>query len=364
MDFWFIYLYEAVHIFYRSDFMCGITGWINFRDNLSDKGNVIKKMTDTLKLRGPDDNGYFFSKHVLLGHRRLIVLDPRGGGQPMTRCFADKKYTIVYNGELYNTNEVRKTLSEEGFIFESYSDTEVLLFSYVYWGFECVKHINGIYAFAIWDESEKRVFLGRDPLGVKPLFYSYTNNSLIFGSEIKAILAHPYTKPIVNELGLTQIFALGPARPLGSGIFENIEEIPPANYLVFTENGLILKEYWNPKYEEFRESFDTCAEHTRSLLVDAVKRQLVSDVPVCTFLSGGLDSSAISAIASTEFQKHNAILNTYSIDYDDNEKYFKADEFQPTSDAFWAQKMSQSISSTHHNVILDNVAVEIGRAHV
>lgn len=334
--------------------MCGITGWINYKENLSDKGNIIKKMTDTLKKRGPDDYGYYFSRNTLLGHRRLIVVDPKGGAQPMTRVFGDKKYTIVYNGELYNTEEIRKTLLDNGFIFESYSDTEVLLTSYIYWGPECVYHFNGIFAFAIYDENEQRVFLARDPLGVKPLFYSTTNNSLIFGSEIKAILAHPDIEPIVNEIGLTQLFALGPARPLGSAIFENINEIPPANYLIYTRDKMILKEYWKPEYKPFNEDFNTAVEHTRSLLLDSIKRQLIADVPVCTFLSGGLDSSAISAIASTQFKDNGQTLETYSIDYEGNDYFFKSDEFQPTSDKFWALKMSEYIESTHHNIIINN----------
>lgn len=337
--------------------MCGITGWIDFKANLSDKGNIIKKMTDTIKKRGPDDYGYYHSKNVLFGHRRLVVVDPKGGGQPMTRSFGDKQYTIIYNGELYNTNEVRKLLSDQGFRFESYSDTEVLLTSYIYWGVDCLNYINGIFAFCIFDEYEKRVFLARDPLGVKPLFYSLAGSSLIFGSEIKALLAHPLVDPLVGERGLTELFSLGPARPLGSAIFENIKEIPPANYIVYTLNTLILKEYWSPKYEPFNENFNTAVEHTRSLLLDAVNRQLVADVPVCTFLSGGLDSSAISAIASKEFKKNNKILNTYSIDYEDNAKFFKSDIFQPTSDEYWAHKMSEFIDSAHHNIILDNDAV-------
>lgn len=337
--------------------MCGITGWINFKDNLSDKDNIIKKMTDTLKKRGPDDFGYVISKHVLLGHRRLVVVDPSGGTQPMTRSFNNKKYTIVYNGELYNTEELREELTLSGFKFESYSDTEVLLNSYIHWGQECVKHINGIFAFGIWDEGEQRIFLARDPLGVKPLFYSITHNSLIFGSEIKALLAHPYIEPIVDETGLTELFSLGPARPLGSGIFKNIKEIPPANFLVYDINGYHLKEYWFPELKDFNENFDTIVEHTRSLLIDAIKRQLVADVPVCTFLSGGLDSSVISAIASSEFKNKGLVLNTYSIDYEENDVFFKADVFQPTSDKYWALKMSEFIGSNHHNIVLNNYNV-------
>lgn len=334
--------------------MCGITGWIDFDHNLLSKSNIIKNMTDTLSHRGPDDSGYYMAKHVLLGHRRLIVVDPRGGAQPMTRTEGDKNYTIIYNGELYNTEEVRKELIENGFKFRSYSDTEVLLMSYIFWGPECVHHINGIFAFGIWDEAQQRVFLARDPLGVKPLFYNVIDKSLIFGSEIKALLANPNISAEIDEHSLAELFSVGPARPLGSGIFKGIHDLPPANYMIFSRDGLTVKEYWKLKYSPTTESFDTAVEHTRDLLVDAVKRQLVADVPVCTFLSGGLDSSAISAIAASEFKKAGNTLHTYSIDYEENDKYFKADEFQPTSDSYWALKMSKEIGSTHHSVIINN----------
>lgn len=334
--------------------MCGITGWIDFEKNLTSKSSIIRKMTDTLSRRGPDDSGYFMSKNVLLGHRRLAVVDPRGGAQPMTRTIGTQSYTIIYNGELYNTDEVRNELIENGFKFQSYSDTEVLLIAYIFWGSECLHHINGIFAFGIWDEHKQQVFLARDPLGVKPLFYYINDNSIIFGSEIKALLANPNIVPEIDELGLTQLFSVGPARPLGSAILKDIHDLPPANYLIFSKDNLVTKEYWKLTYSPSTEDFSTAVEHTQSLLVDAVKRQLVADVPVCTFLSGGLDSSAISAIAAESFRANGKKLHTYSIDYEDNDKYFKADFFQPTSDNYWALKMSETIESSHHPVVISN----------
>lgn len=331
--------------------MCGIAGWINFKKSILTKEDIIRKMTNTLSKRGPDAEGYYISNNALLGHRRLIIVDPTGGTQPMIKFKGDRKYIIVYNGELYNTEDLRKVLIKEGYSFNSYSDTEVLLTSYMHWGENCVNHINGIYSFGVWDEKEGRLFLARDPLGVKPLFYKEGNESLIFGSEIKAILDHEEVEPILTKEGLTELFSLGPARSLGSGIFKDIKEIPPAFYGVFNKYGLKLKEYWKPEAKEHLEDAKTTSEHVKFLLVDAVKRQLVSDVPVFSFLSGGLDSSAISAVASEEFRKRGETLNTYTIDYEDYDKYFIPNEFETSSDKYWALKMSEVINSNNKLVV-------------
>lgn len=331
--------------------MCGIAGWVNFQKNISKETEIIKNMTRTLKKRGPDDEGYYISTNTLLGHRRLVVVDPSGGSQPMAKVINGNKYIIVYNGELYNTEDLRKILLSEGYKFDSYSDTEVLLVSYIHWGMDCVKKINGIFAFAILDEANESIFLARDPLGVKPLFYTVKDNSLIFGSEIKTLLAHPMVEPILTREGLTEVFALGPARALGSGVFKDIQEVPPAYCLMYNKYGLKLEEYWKLQCSEHKEDEEATAYHLRSLLVDAITRQLTADVPVCTFLSGGLDSSAISAIASKEFQKQGNILNTYAIDYEDDDLYFEANEFEPTSDKVWAQRTSKYIKSNHHVVV-------------
>lgn len=333
--------------------MCGIAGWIDFKQNISPYKNVIESMTDTLKLRGPDSYGYYLTENVLLGHRRLVVVDPEGGKQPMIKKVHGNTYVIVYNGELYNTEDLRKELIDAGFAFDSYSDTEVLLTSYIHWGINCVNKLNGIFAFAILDEKKNQILLTRDPLGVKPLFYTIKGSSFIFGSELKTLLAHPLVEPIIDRDSLTEIFALGPASSPGSGIYKNIKEVPPAYYAVVNKDGIKLNEYWKVTPEEFKESEGEATEHLRELLVDAIKRQLVGDVPLCTFLSGGLDSSAISAIAAEEYRKKNKVLTTYSIDYEDNDKYFKSSFFQPTSDQFWALKMADFIKSNHHTVIIN-----------
>lgn len=334
--------------------MCGIAGWVNFSESLKSNSKIIKKMTDILERGGPDSEGIYESENVLLGHRRLIVVDPEGGEQPMIKIINGNKYVLVYNGELYNTEELRKSLLEEGYFFDSYSDTEVLLMSYIAWGVNCIKKFNGIFAFAIYDEEKEQVFLARDQMGVKPLFYSINNKNIIFASEIKAILANPMVKAQIDREGITELFALGPAVVPGKAIYKNILEIAPANCLLISKENIKVWEYWKVTLEENKETVEEAAEHVRLLLFDAIKRQLVGDVPICTFLSGGLDSSAISAIAAEEFRNRGKILNTYSIDYKDNEKYFKSSLFQPTSDKYWAFRVAEFIKSNHKNVVLNH----------
>lgn len=334
--------------------MCGIAGWVNFSESLKSNSKIIKKMTDILERRGPDSEGIYESENVLLGHRRLIVVDPEGGEQPMIKIINGNKYVLVYNGELYNTEELRKSLLEEGYFFDSYSDTEVLLMSYIAWGVNCIKKFNGIFAFVIYDEEKEQVFLARDQMGVKPLFYSINNKNIIFASEIKAILANPMVKAQIDREGITELFALGPAVVPGKAIYKNILEIAPANCLLISKENIKVWEYWKVTLQENKETVEEAAEHVRLLLFDAIKRQLVGDVPICTFLSGGLDSSAISAIAAEEFRNRGKILNTYSIDYKDNEKYFKSSLFQPTSDKYWAFRMAEFIKSNHKNVVLNH----------
>lgn len=334
--------------------MCGIAGWIDLKADLSSQQEVIIKMSDKLANRGPDASGSYMSPHAALGHRRLAVVDPTGGGQPMIRKRGDSTYIIVYNGELYNTVDLRRDLQSRGYTFTSSSDTEVLLISYIEWGPNCVERLNGIYAFGIWDEREQSLFLARDRFGVKPLFYTLIGSSLIFASELKALLVHPLVKPEVNAEGLSEIFALGPARTPGHGVFKNIWEIKPAYCAVFDANGLKQRKYWSLSSHEHTDSFEETSEFIQSLVKDAIERQLVADVPVCTFLSGGLDSSAISTYAANAFNRDGMpTLNTYSIDYTDNDRYFKPSLFQPDPDAPWVRRMTEHLGTIHHDIVID-----------
>lgn len=337
--------------------MCGLIGWIDTQRSIEEHKQLMEKMTGTLSKRGPDSAGIYVAKHALLGHRRLTVVDPEGGGQPMMKTIggSENTYVIIYNGELYNTEEIRKKLRERGYEFKSYSDTEVLLTSYIEWGEDCIKHFNGIFAFGIWDEHHQKLFAARDPLGVKPLFYTQKGSSFIFGSELKALLAHPEINPVIDREGILEIFALGPARTPGNGVFKDIYEVPPGACLSFVESKIRLREYWRLQSKPHTDSLDETVEKVRELFVDSVQKQMISDVPVCTFLSGGLDSSAISAIAAEYFKAHDlGKLNTYSIDYQGNDKYFTADHYQPDSDNMYINIMTEFIGSNHRNVVINN----------
>lgn len=335
--------------------VCGITGWIDWHQDLTQQVFIVEKMANSLAKRGPDASNVWSSRHLLLGHTRLIVVDPAGGIQPMSIEKNNHTFTIVYNGELYNTEEIRKELLQRGYSFQSYSDTEVLLTAYIEWGENCVMHLNGIFAFAVWDQHREQLFMARDRLGVKPLFYREENGSLIFGSEIKAILAHPKVKSEVDREGFQEIFGLGPSRTPGHGVFRGINELRPAHALIYNRNGLKNWRYWNVESKKHHHTLDETAEQVKILVKDAVERQLVADVPVCTFLSGGIDSSAISSFASEYFKKEGrGTLHTYSIDYEHNNQYFKASSFQPDQDAPWIEKMQQYLGSIHHSAIINN----------
>lgn len=333
--------------------MCGITGWVDWEQDLTSERLTVERMGSTLGHRGPDAYDTWTSTSAAFAHRRLIVVDPVGGAQPMTKQLGDDSFTIVYNGELYNTEDLRKDLLERGFSFRSYSDTEVVLTSYMAWGPECVDRFNGIFAFAIWDTSQQRVFLARDRLGVKPLFYWRSGKRLLFGSELKAILAHPDVKPEVDAEGLAEIFAIGPARTPGHGIFRGIREVRAGHRLVATSDVTREEAYWRLQSYEHTEDLETTVDHVRDLFIDTVERQLVSDVPVCTFLSGGLDSSVVSAIAADFYQRTgHSPLHTYSVEIEDMEKHFAANSFQKSLDAPWAMKISEYLNSIHHRTIV------------
>lgn len=335
--------------------MCGITGWIDWHQDLTGKVFIMEKMVKTLARRGPDASNVWSSRHVLLGHTRLIVVDPVGGVQPMVIEKNDHSFTIVYNGELYNTEEIRKELLKRGYSFQTYSDTEVLLTAYIEWEEKCVDHLNGIFAFAVWDQHREQLFMARDRLGVKPLFYREENGSFLFGSEIKAILAHPKVKKELARDGLQEVFGLGPSRTPGHGVFRGLNELRPAHALTYQRNGIKVWRYWNVESKKHPHSLNETVEQVKFLVKDAVERQLVADVPVCTFLSGGIDSSAISSFASTFFKNEGrGPLHTYSIDYVNNNQYFKSDSFQPDQDEPWIRKMQQYLGSSHHSEVIKN----------
>ena len=333
--------------------MCGFVGFANLKENISSKTNIYN-MNESISKRGPDEDGYYYEEHICLGHKRLIVVDPDGGKQPMSAMKDGNLYTIVYNGQLYNTKDLRSELEENGFTFDSYSDTEVLLKSYIFWKYDVVKKLNGIFSFAIWNSKKNELFLARDHFGVKPLFYTIYNNTLVFASEIKALFKYPGIEAKLDEQSIAELFGIGPARTAGLGIFKNIYEIKPAHFGIFNESGLHIERYWKLESKVHTDSLGKTCDTVRFLLEDSISRQLVSDVPLCTFLSGGLDSSIITLYASKYCKKHNLPpLNTYSVDYVDNDKNFVKTDFQPNSDNYYINLMTERLNTNHHTVVLD-----------
>ena len=334
--------------------MCGIVGFVNYKKELPNKKNIINTMTQTLSNRGPDEEGLYLNSNVALGHKRLIVIDPQGGKQPMVQRFNQGEYIIVYNGQIYNTKELRKTLTENGFAFYSHSDTEVLLKSYIHYGKDVVNHLNGIFAFAIWNTKTEELFMARDHFGIKPLFYTEFDGGLIFASELKAIFKYPNFEKIIDSQGISELFGIGPSHTPGFTVYKNIFEIKPAHFAVYNKSGLYIEQYWKLKSKRHLEDFEETSAHLEELLKDSISRQLVSDMPICTFLSGGLDSSIITKFTSDYLQKEDiAPLDTYSVDYVDNYKNFVKSDFQPNSDNYYIELMNKNCYSTHHTVMLD-----------
>ena len=329
--------------------MCSIAGKINLQRDLRDDKGTFLRIQNTLLKRGPDDKGVFTEKHASLIHTRLAVIDIENGKQPMEI----EHYIIVYNGELYNTEELRAQLKNCGVKFKGHSDTEVLLKSYIIWKEKCVEKFNGIFAFAIWDKKEEKLFIARDRIGVKPFFYYNRKGDFIFASEIKGILASGAVEPEADINSISEIILLGPGRTPGQGVFRNIEELPPATCGYFDEKGLRTWKYWQLEDREHTDNLKTTVEKVRYLVTDSIERQLVSDVPVCTFLSGGLDSSIISSVADRYFTIKGEKLHTFSLDYKDNDIYFKKSKFQPNSDTSFIKIMSDYLNAENHLVKLD-----------
>ncbi|TPG67877.1 asparagine synthase (glutamine-hydrolyzing) [Brevibacillus laterosporus] len=332
--------------------MCGITGWIDWEHNLLNQKHTLQQMSDSIRHRGPDAEGFWITEHAALAHRRLIVIDPEGGVQPFVYQDSDPLYAMTYNGEIFNYLELRRELIEHGHQFKTNSDTEVLLHAYMEWAEDCVKHLNGIFAFAIWDQKKQSLFLARDHLGVKPLFYFQQGSSILFGSEIKAILAHPSVKREVDFQGLSELIVLGGIRTPGNGVFTNIFEVKPAHTMVFTKERTRESRYWQLQSKLHTDSVEETAEHIKYLLEDTVKRQLIADVPVVSMLSGGLDSSGLVSIAGRQFFDKGEQLSTYSVDFVGSAQDFVADVARPSLDAPYAKMLSEHVGTKHHSITL------------
>lgn len=361
--------------------MCGIAGFCDFTKDLRNEyemyENIVSCMGKQLSHRGPDDFNTLVDDNVALAHARLAVIDIEGGKQPMTKLSAGEdiklldhsfcrrkcplrimdsfaRYSIVYNGEIYNTKELKDELVKKGYDFDTKSDTEVIINAYIEYGTKVADKLNGIYAFAIWDSKVRRLFLCRDRFGVKPLFYTRFDNKIIFASEIKSILTYPGIEAVVDRQGMCDLFATGPARRQGDAVFKNIKELPAACALVAMKEGYKVYRYYKiPTYEHCFD-YNTTVRDTANLLYDSIKRQMTSDVGICTLLSGGVDSSLVSAIVAGEMAKEGKQLSTYSFDYVDNSKYFTASAFQPSEDRPYVDVMKEHINSNHRYLFCDS----------
>ncbi|RGY99684.1 asparagine synthase (glutamine-hydrolyzing) [Clostridium sp. AM58-1XD] len=337
--------------------MSGIAGFYHPSKDYMDREEYYQNQLDhfnrVLKRRGPDDSGTFLSSHCGLSRTWLAVNDTKTGHQPVQMKKGDRTLTLVCDGELYNKKELVQDLVSKGFTELASgsfppSDGEVLLAGFFEYGPDFIEQVNGPFAIALYDSTASSVRLFRDRSGIKPLFYSYQDGELVFASEIKGLFSFPNIRPQLDKTGLNEVFSLGPARTYGSGIFCGIREVLPAHFLSCSSDGLNETCYWTLSSHPHEDDYETTVAKTSQLVQDAILRQMESDVPICTFLSGGVDSSLVSAVCARELKKHNRRLTTYSFDFADSEKYFHATAFQPSLDKPFVEKMVSFLDSDHH----------------
>ena len=334
--------------------MCGIAGFCSFKADFLEEAErwrrVLVEMRTAIAHRGRDQTGEYLQHRVGLSHTRLSIRDLAGGVQPMLRRRGEAEYGIVYNGEIYNAEELKQDLLSRGYGFETTCDTEVILCGYMEYGMEVAQKLNGIFAFAIWDGNREALFLCRDRLGVKPLFYAVKGDALVFGSEPKALFAHPQIRPEADLDSFREIFGVGPARTPGCGVFRGLREVKPGCVLEYSRERVKESPYLVLEAKPHTDSYAQTVETVSGLLRDAVKRQLVSDVPVCSFLSGGIDSSVVTAIASRQLGQEGVTLNTFSFDFAHNDACFQSNAFQPTRDRPYVDQVL-ALYPLHHTYL-------------
>lgn len=328
--------------------MCAIAGILD----LPYDENTIRSLMSTMRRRGPDGKGTYTTPGRCILHTRLSIVDPSGGNQPMILDQGNMRYVLTYNGELYNTEQLRRELMDLGHQFDGHSDTEVVLHAYAQWKESALERMNGIFAFAVLEEPGGRLFFARDRIGVKPLFYRLHQGGLLFASELKTILSYPGVKAELDAEGVAQLLLLGPGRIPGSGVLRDMQEIEPGCYGIYENKKLQIKRYWKLKDRVHEDGFDDTAQQVRALVLDSVRRQMVSDVPVGTFLSGGLDSSLISAVCAREMDARGQVLDTFSLDYQNNDRYFQPGKFQPNADGEFIRIMQSHLDTHHHWTLL------------
>ncbi|GAA0918665.1 MULTISPECIES: asparagine synthase (glutamine-hydrolyzing) [Streptomyces violaceusniger group] len=335
--------------------MCGITGWVSYRRDLTSHRQVLDTMTETMACRGPDAAGAWVTGRAALGHRRLAVIDLPGGAQPMAVDTADGPVSMVYSGEAYNFTELRDELRRRGHSFTTDSDTEVVLRGYVEWGESLTEKLNGMYAFAIWDSRTEKLVMIRDRMGIKPFYYYETDDGVLFGSEPKAILANPLAAPEVGLDGLREIFSF--AKTPGHAIWKGMKELRPGHIAVVDRNGLREQAYWRLEVSEHTDDQETTVAHVRELLEDIIARQLVADVPRCTLLSGGLDSSAMTSLAARKLGEHGETVRSFAVDFPGQAENFRAIDVAPSVDTPYVHAVAEHVKCDHRDIILDGSAL-------
>jgi asparagine synthase (glutamine-hydrolysing) len=331
--------------------MCGITGWVSYDSDLTDRRAIVDEMTSTMACRGPDDVGTWIRPHAALGHRRLAIIDLPGGRQPMEIRTPNGAVAMVYSGETYNFTELRAELTAKGHKFTTDSDTEVVLRGYLQWGESVADHLNGMYAFAIWDERDEKLVMIRDRMGIKPFYYYPTADGVLFGSEPKAILANPQAKRVVETDGLRELVTFT-KRP-GWSLWKGMYEVEPGTIVRVDRNGVHTHVYWRLDATPHTDDQETTVEKVRELMTDIVHRQLVSDVPRCVLLSGGLDSSAITGLSAARLAEQGEQLRTFSVDFFGQEENFQPDEMRDTPDSPFIRDVAKLVGSSHEDVVLD-----------
>jgi asparagine synthase (glutamine-hydrolysing) len=335
--------------------MCGISGWVDFQRDLTGEQPTVDAMCATMSCRGPDASGTWVRRHATLGHRRLAIIDLPGGTQPMATETPDGPVCLVYSGEVYNFAELRDELRRRGYRFDTNSDTEVVLRGYLEWGTEIAERLNGMYAFAVWDDRIEQLVLIRDRMGVKPLYYYPTDHGVLFGSEPKAILANPLADKRVEADGLRELFAF--TKTPGRAVWAGMREVEPGTVVTLDRRGLHERTYWSLAAVAHHDDRQATVARVRELLDDIVARQLISDVPRCVLLSGGLDSSAITALAAQQLRGQGERVRTFAVDFVGQTENFQPDGFRATPDAPYVHEVAAHVGSQHQDIVLDPKAL-------
>lgn len=336
--------------------MCGITGWLSYEQDVRAHRSVVEAMTDTLVKRGPDAGGVWLDRHIGLGHRRLAVIDLSGGAQPMLAVAeGGAKICLVFNGEIYNFVELRKELQALGHVFETRSDTEVLLKGYLAWGDGVAARLVGMFAFAIWDARTEELVLARDHMGIKPLYYHPTADGVLFGSEPKAIFAHPAVRPVVDKAGLREIILLtrNPERTAYAGM----HQLRPGQLLRIGREGVRKTRFWSLSAHAHEDDVGRTVARVGELLEDSVAGQIVSDVPLCTLLSGGLDSSAITALAHRITMRQGMPTRSFSVDFENHGDTFAGKGAHKAWDLPYVRDFVAHVGCNHSEIVLDSGAL-------